>query len=327
MKEKNITLSIIRVIATIMIIFCHILQGLGSSWAYWANLGVTIFFFLSGYLYGNKKIEDIKSFYQSRFFKILLPNIIVIFLAVLIEYLCFRTRPSIMVFIASILGFGGFYQLPPVVTHTWFVSYIALCYLLLPFFQYYFSENNFKNNLKKLFILIIVLQLFQEFHVLWIESAWIINFLLGYFFVHCCKREEDKKTCVLLLIVGTCFFTPFTIIYQEQIQTSLPRILNDHSTLWIQYGHVMLGCFLFMILYYGLNHFKLKYNKVLTFIDTNSYYIYLVHQIFILYTFSLLEITNNLWINIGLIIICILIGSILLKWIHEKVMKLIEVIK
>ena len=64
--KKDYSLSMIRVISLIMIISCHILQGLSISAAFWVNLGVQIFFFLSGFLYGNKKIENVKEYYKSR---------------------------------------------------------------------------------------------------------------------------------------------------------------------------------------------------------------------------------------------------------------------
>jgi len=40
----------IRMIALLMIISCHIFQWLGYEAAFWINLGVQIFFFISGFL-------------------------------------------------------------------------------------------------------------------------------------------------------------------------------------------------------------------------------------------------------------------------------------
>lgn len=56
--QKDLKISVIRLIAVLMIISCHILQGLKYEAAYWVNLGVQVFFFISGYLYGKKEIKN-----------------------------------------------------------------------------------------------------------------------------------------------------------------------------------------------------------------------------------------------------------------------------
>lgn len=64
--KKDISVSVIRLFAMLMIISCHILQGLNNKWAFWVNVGVQIFFFISGFLYGKKDIDNIKTFYVGR---------------------------------------------------------------------------------------------------------------------------------------------------------------------------------------------------------------------------------------------------------------------
>ena len=70
-KKIDVSISIIRLISLILIISCHILQGLKLDSAYWVNVGVQMFFFLSGYLYGQKDITNIKEFYKKRFKRII----------------------------------------------------------------------------------------------------------------------------------------------------------------------------------------------------------------------------------------------------------------
>lgn len=58
MKESvSIGLSWLRLIATWSIVACHILKANGNHWDYIFNIGVQVFFLLSGYLYGHKFIE------------------------------------------------------------------------------------------------------------------------------------------------------------------------------------------------------------------------------------------------------------------------------
>lgn len=54
-SSYDYSVSLIRLIATIFIITCHIMQYLSIELAWWFNVGVQIFLCMSGYLYGKKK--------------------------------------------------------------------------------------------------------------------------------------------------------------------------------------------------------------------------------------------------------------------------------
>ena len=71
--SKNIAISYIRLIAMILIVICHFLQFYGYKLAFYLNIGVQLFFIISGYLYGNKDIDNIVPFLKKRFRKILVP--------------------------------------------------------------------------------------------------------------------------------------------------------------------------------------------------------------------------------------------------------------
>ena len=52
---KELSVSMIRLLAMLSIIACHFCQYYNSEWAWWLNVGVQVFFIISsGYLYGNK---------------------------------------------------------------------------------------------------------------------------------------------------------------------------------------------------------------------------------------------------------------------------------
>lgn len=63
---KNNAISFIRMIAMEMIIICHIMQYYDFVLAWWFNVGVQIFLCISGFLYGQKAIENIARFYNQR---------------------------------------------------------------------------------------------------------------------------------------------------------------------------------------------------------------------------------------------------------------------
>ena len=100
-KEQSFSIRIIRVLSTLMIFVCHFLQGLSNDWAYIFNIGVQLFFLISGFLYGKKGVVKVDGFIKSRFGKVYLPYI-VFFAIVVIAYQVFdvcRISPKTIVFL------------------------------------------------------------------------------------------------------------------------------------------------------------------------------------------------------------------------------------
>lgn len=171
MNNKDYSISIIRLISMIMIISCHILQGLNNNFAFWINTGVQLFFFVSGFLYGKKKISNIKEFYKKRMEKILFPYIIVFIISLLLEFVLLKRQYSLKKIFGCIIGFGGFTGNISILSHTWFVSYILLCYILVPVLQILFKTNKFKKNFMYFLIFMFFMQLFQEYGIVNIEIS------------------------------------------------------------------------------------------------------------------------------------------------------------
>ena len=69
-RDKNPNIGFARFIAMCFIIVCHILQYFGYELAWWLNVGVQMFLFISGFLYGNKNIDDPIIFIRLNFKKI-----------------------------------------------------------------------------------------------------------------------------------------------------------------------------------------------------------------------------------------------------------------
>ena len=78
--SQSNAIAIIRIIAMILIVSCHITQGYGKPIAFILNVGVQLFFLISGFLYGKVEIPSTIDFYKKRIVKIYLPFIIVVLL-------------------------------------------------------------------------------------------------------------------------------------------------------------------------------------------------------------------------------------------------------
>lgn len=69
----NPSISIIRVIAMLSIVFAHICTWADINTYQLGSIGVEIFFFISGYLYGNKQLPDKKQWMLQRIRRVMLP--------------------------------------------------------------------------------------------------------------------------------------------------------------------------------------------------------------------------------------------------------------
>ena len=93
MREKySFSISCIRVVATLLIILCHVVQEYNNSILAMTgqifNVGVIIFFFMSGFLYGDKEITNVGKWISNRFVRLMLP--IYIFLIYLLVIFLFQ---------------------------------------------------------------------------------------------------------------------------------------------------------------------------------------------------------------------------------------------
>ncbi len=317
--KKNNSISLIRLIALIMIISCHILQGLNLEAAFWLNVGVQIFLFMSGYLYGKKHIDDVVPWYKKQFKKIYIPYLVLATIIIGIDVFIFKiTYPKTQI-ITNLIGFQGFANAINTISHTWFISYILLCYLITPLLDIIKIEN-FKPHQFYIFLILSgsFLFLFEYLHITTLNSSIIFNYILGYAY----SKYMDNKTSKTI--------NNFTIIlFIVLLAILVPRILMQYNLFGVKtspyiayyqtYSHVLLGSFLFIIMLTTFDHLQIKENKLLDFSDKYSYYIYLTHQIFILFHISILHLTNSLFINIILILLTSTITAFILYYfIHPK---------
>lgn len=129
--SRDPAISIIRVLAFLSIITCHIMQYYHCELAWWFNVGVQIFLCLSGYLYGRKSVDNELSFYKKQFIKILIPYYLVVIIAIIAQVIFVRNEISGARIVKTLLCYGTLNG----GEHLWFVPTILFCYLLTPLFD------------------------------------------------------------------------------------------------------------------------------------------------------------------------------------------------
>lgn len=320
---RDYSISLIRFVAMLFIVFCHFMQYFGSELAWWFNVGVQIFLCISGFLYGRKgKIENDLKFYKKNFAKILLDYYIVIVPVILIFALFFSDKLSVdliikVLLIANTLEGGG---------HLWYIPYCLLCYLITPFLSRFFYNNSEKKIVVKFFVLSVIAVLITELFFNYFNSAWIVCYILGYCLGIFSTKEKIKFYNLIscLIVVGAVFMNLIQILQDYVLQLGINGITYSLYLRFCNFAHVLLGVALFIVLkrLFGAV-FKKGYPKAIEklclFSDRYSYDVYLVHQFIIFAPLSLMNVTTITAINIFITLIAIIALAIIVNLVSKLI--------
>lgn len=298
--SQSNAISIIRVMAMILIVSCHITQGYGHSIAFILNVGVQLFFLISGFLYGKVEIPSTIDFYKKRIVKIYLPFIIVVLLFAGIykifgvESLSWRHLIpyafNLQAFAMPIEGFN----------HLWFLSVIMICYIITPMVKYLLRNKPY------LFLSLLVLGCVVEFvfvQKLYSMAAWVVLYCIGM----CLGCYDTKIVNTATTIISGLGLAIIMVFFQLQHLTDSAWA---HYSVWL---HCVLAIFVFSSLYAILTKVEVKLPKCLQFVNNISYEVYLIHHILILGPLSLLFVTSSKTINILVILIVTVVLSDMLS--------------
>ena len=345
MKEKDYSISLLRMLAVISIIFCHsfeysssmfpnkgwILKSIGN---YLAN-GVQIFLIISGFLYGNSlnnisgKNEE-NSFLDSKVrIKFLIKNslkilkdywiycLFVIFPVYYFKDLLVLNRKEILGILVTSDVING-------VHHLWFIPYILFCYFLTP---YLFDIKEYlKTKSKKIFIIglmfvLFIIIIFSNFFKFYFVPEWICCYIIGFFMVDIINIINDKEKRILKIFILFNFIVLNILRYYcNYINTDF---FSEEVALRITYWSQVFFAIVAFLIVYKRKVLSKKLKKILDFSDKYSYDIYLTHMIYIKGTLSMIFITKFLVFNYLIVLIISVMSGIILYHSCRKIEKLI----
>ena len=318
LDKHNYSISFLRMVSMVFIVLCHFCRYYGSEFEWWFNVGVQVFFCISGFLYGSKKIDDPIGFITKNFKKILVPYFVFLIPTIVAYFIFARGSIGIMDTVGALLccdtidGIG----------HLWFVGYILLCYLATPYLYWLFKkmeERGFGYVLSVFIALLVVAQGISLVLDSYFEFGRMAPYFVGYFLAFIIRKYSEKTFKILsaLIFIGA-ICTVGIRIYM--------RYFVGFKASWFgyfeQYSHVLLGVTIFLLGYILLKN--MKGNKIMSLSDKYSYYVYIVHQLLILSPFSLMAITSNVYLNWGITLVAIVVMSVVLKFLSDKVTNIIS---
>lgn len=318
-QKRDLSISFVRMLAMMFIVICHVMQYYDVELAWWFNVGVQIFLCISGYLYGRKRILDIRVFYRKNFVKILIDYEIVVFAAVAATVLFTDTVITVEEIAEAVLTVstiaGG--------AHLWFIPTILMCYLLTPLYERIFSRAEQSHKLLVpaavlLFVMneLVFRQMFSYFNAAWV-NCYLIGFALRRFQQY---RFWYTGSAWLLTLTGAVFISIQASVRYLQLIT-LTDAWRPFYYPMCDYGHVFLGVALFCsgrVLLRPFCNINLI-QRILRLSDRYSYQIYLTHHFFILGPLSLMALTANSYVNVVLILLLTVLTAVLLQKTSAKI--------
>lgn len=324
-KEYDYSISFCRIIGMFMIIICHLGTALdnpviGQSF----QVGVQLFLFISGYLYGNKNINNNIQWMKNRFLRICVPCYL-FFVYALIINLVLSISIDYNVVILDILNLQGyshiFYQLPYInpiqgTAHLWFITVILLCYLFTILIKKVEKKHDISQNTYNVFLFIllvfsIVLGFFE------IRIDYLFIYFFGYTYAKRSERGIDYFVSVILLFVSLVL----RLLMKKYSDINGDNSLYLYVIIPLSYNFLAFWIFktirIFQSFFSKICERK-RIRTIVLYLDSISFYIFITHYQFIDGPLSLMNISGNLYINIALILLVTLFGGELLRLLSEK---------
>ena len=326
MKEKyDYSISITRVIAMVFIVICHMASLFGkNAIATLFDVGVPIFFIISGYLASFKIIENEGKWIIKKIIRIYVPLVIwlVSYLAItLIKGDPFASPIQLLMLITNMQGLNHFISYIPLGIGPWFFTVILLCYYFFLILCRLEAKYHVVYTPAFLFTFFIVLCVFG---LLKINVSGFFAFYIGAYLGkqdRIVAKIESKPVLVLGMALSsvvirllTKFFIDDTVVYEFVV---------------VSITHIVLALSVFFIVRCAFVYFpklmnRIGHARVIRSLDEMSIYVYMSHTWFlgslIVNVFSLkIPFILELTLYVALVLLTCTILCILGKKITERI--------
>lgn len=290
MGNKNISISIIRVLAMLSIVMGHIFTYLQIYTYQLFSVAVNLFLFLSGYLYSNKEIKDKKNFLINRVHRILIPFwLVCLFIYLyLIIFDNFSDFYQILINIFNLQGIDRILVIsklninlcPKALQHCWFLTVIFFSYIIMLCLKTTKIEKYIESKPIIFLIIFILLQIALAF--CGIHIVLILCFFLGYFYgKHISYYKSLSKQGFIILSLTTFFVCLLRLISRKYIDGTIL-----HNSVIAGWSFNFLAMWLFISIDFICKKWNLLADNISkSFIwralEKLSYPIYLVHFMFL----------------------------------------------
>ena len=310
---ESTALSIIRVFAMVLIVLCHIAQCYDLQAAWLLNVGVQIFFFMSGFLYGKLNLPSSPfAFYKKRLVKLYFPYIIWVTLIVCVYAVFNLYKPNKWQLVLYFFNLQWFSTPIDGLNHLWFLTVLMVGYLMTPWVKRIHERYPLFCILAFVICCVIEFVIIKKFYSFF---AWVALYFAGMLY----GAYNSKKLSNVVLLVTGVFLIVMGMLFKMDW---LNRIEYRYHNIWL---HWALGLFLFA-LFYRIIPLIIKSDKenvALKHLDQISYEVYLTHHPLILGPLSMMFITRYVLLNVLLMLMAVYALSRALHYVSSFTNKLL----
>ena len=307
-RTINPSISIIRVVAMLSIVFGHICSWKGINLDQLGGIGVEIFLFVSGYLYGKKQIPDPKRWLVARLERVLVPFWVLSLLLVAFLVISGMFERAFTQFWSTLLNLQGlnriFYYIPEIggtnlggLKHCWFLTVIMLCYVFVVLIKNSKLESVIDKHPGFSLLLAGIVQLVCVY--VGVQLSYVIQFFIGYFY--CRVEERLSPTKGIVLAVTTILVVVVCVVRFTAHRMIDGTIFYDRVIARVSFVVIASWIFLLMDtlchLFSGLTQ-SVANSKIWSKLDGLSYPIFLVHYMFMHEPFAVDVYIENVYIQI-----------------------------
>lgn len=330
--NRNVAISLIRMICTLMVVILHIFQQLESQVknlyivTEWFNLGLVMFFCISAFLYSHRTITDAPKWLLHRYTEIAIPSMIV-GIATIVFFLLFGniSASQIIGTLISSAGLEVYAPNPWMFIQLWFLTYILFFYITVPFIQKINCQKCSEIKFWSIFVIIVItvqvvlFLLEQLFKIPFLSTGILLRLYLPYFVF---KRYDINGNKIKKVMYFFTFFAAVVVLLTCYIRYfhTFEGVLEQVSELLFVYAQSIAGFVLFFWLYKLFSKLK-DYSTVLKISDRYSYNVYLTHCLFISYNTSLIRTFENKLVGITLALVLTAVSSVMVYYLTQLVKK------
>ena len=280
-KKHNFdySVSFIRVSAMFFIVFCHLSSHYGiTALAQFFNVGVPIFFMISGYLYGNKKVEEPIGWLYKRYIRLIIPAFMWLILWSIVNFKIPDQQNTLMVFM-NLQGLNFmFTRIQDLGNGPWFLSIIMICYIVL---LCYLKVEEKHRKIGRIFNYggIFPLVVYIALALIGVRTEGLLAFFIGFNL----KRKDLPKTNKMInLLVALAAF-----VVAVGLRLLSKKLFDEtiiHTDIIAPISHVVLAAsiivgvkWLFDVMPRVMNY--ISKNAVFKYLDKISIYVYVTHRL------------------------------------------------
>lgn len=288
-NKKNFSIQLIRVVAMFMIIFDHILSKISFPMQAMviqvANSGVFIFLLISGFLYGNKQIDNWKNWFKKRLFRICIPLWFFMGIDFIVEAILWNNYDIKYVFIYA-FNLQGMLGVNVGGTNLWFLTLIMICYLITPLLQRIRQKALGRN----IGIMVLLVAIFAQVILAYITDigmvaghtlSWCViaigMYVAGYFIGNKILSDDMGMARLIIITILAVISSGIVLFFNRKFDG---QIIYDRIVIY--YGMVVIDLWISTVLY-KVGHYVKDgvISKLINHLDAISYEFYIVHGLII----------------------------------------------